>query len=115
MSEYICDRDQCGYEGPRIRGTGELWTKVWKSASWLMIAGPCLGIVFGLVLAIPLYFVHEGLAALGFLMGVLIAVGAILVRTTRDKCPACNRGTLIEQNSVRGQALLLRNRIKYDN
>ena len=111
QEEFICDREQCGYQGPL--SSGDTAAKVGNTACGLLTCGPWAAIFFGVIFAVLLGLIHEALMWVGFAVGVIIAILVIIGNTSRSSCPACNRGNLESVTSERGQALVRRNKTKF--
>lgn len=100
--KFICDRDQCGYIGSDEKSGG---AKVGDSVLGVITCGPCAVLVIGGLLMVLLAIIHPSLGVVGFILGAGLALSSIVGQATQTKCPACNRGTLVEIKSECGQAL----------
>ena len=109
--EFVCDREQCGYQGPV--SSGDTAQKVGSTACGLLTCRPWAAIIFGFIFAILLGLIHEALMWVGFAAGVIFAILVIVGNTSRSSCPACKRGHLERVTSERGQALTRRNKTKF--
>ncbi len=88
--DYICDREQCRYEGkPNLPTTARKWS---------------LSIVGGI-------FILAGILSIVFIIGIfpLLVGGAMLYWAFRVSCPACRRGQMLSTtHNPRGRALKAR-------
>ena len=115
--DWICDREQCQYLGPKQWGFIDKLGHFLSSIILVVfVFGTC-----GSILLIPLFLIGLGLGivitegestAFPVVLGCLFVVAALLIpfimRVTRVPCPACERGKLYRADSSRGQALVIR-------
>ena len=109
--EYICNRQQCGYQGPTGREIRESVLRDIPSLSRGVgcVCAPAL-IVTLAILGALLFSSEPSLGWIGLLAGG--GLGALIVYGVKqlNTCPACETGALERVNSARGQEFLKRNR-----